>query len=213
PPPPSLSSRSISSSTKSFIDSRPSQSNLLGSTNDVLQSFSRKTFSTPPGSGPISRPSCSSTLPHSQSVVSLPITSNEFQDSWKINKPDNIWDSASSDEELEDDSNARRFFHQNMRAVDEELSKIDEPRSITPPLPTDSRTEQLLKRQKKASLGLASNVETYATNMIEPSASVDDFECVAMELDSPKHRTQSESSDQNHTIVEPSNSKSGSNGA
>ncbi|CAF4859639.1 unnamed protein product, partial [Rotaria magnacalcarata] len=49
--------------------------------------------------------------------------------------------------------------------------------------------------------------------MIEPSASVDDFECVAMELDSPKHRTQSESSDQNHTILEPSNSKSGSNGA
>jgi hypothetical protein len=47
------------------------------------------------------------------------LVSNDHQNPWTTNKPGNIWDSASSDEEQEDDSNARRFFHQNMRAVDE----------------------------------------------------------------------------------------------
>lgn len=99
-----------------------------------------------------------------------------------------------------------------MRAVDEELSKVDEPRTTTPPLLTDSRTEQLLKRQKKASLCLSANGRLYEENIIETSASVDDFECVAMDIDSPKHRTQSESSDNNHAIIEPKNSKSTTNG-
>jgi hypothetical protein len=99
-----------------------------------------------------------------------------------------------------------------MRAVDEELSKIDEPFTVIPPSSTDSRTDQLLKRQKKASLCLSSTGGIYEENIIETSASVDDFECVAMDLDSPKHRTQSESSDNNHTIIESNNSKSTSNG-
>jgi hypothetical protein len=101
-----------------------------------------------------------------------------------------------------------------MRAADEELSKIDGLRTSTPPPPppADSRVEQLLKRQKKASLCLSSNGETYEENNIEPSASVDDFECVAMDIDSPKHRTQSESSDNNQIIVESNNSKSTTNG-
>jgi len=138
--------------------------------------------------------------------------SNDYQDPWTINKSNNIWDSASSDEEPEDETNARRFFHQNMRAVDEELSKIDELCTTTSPSPADIRTEQLLKRQKKASLCLSSNGGIYEGNTVEASASVDDFECVAMDLDSPKHRTQSESSDNNHTIIESNNSKSTSNG-
>lgn len=99
-----------------------------------------------------------------------------------------------------------------MRAVDEELSKIDELNPVIPPSPADIRTEQLLKRQKKASLCLGSNSGTYESNFIEASASMDDFECVAMDLDSPKHRTQSESSDNNHTMVESNNSKNTSNG-
>jgi hypothetical protein len=139
------------------------------------------------------------------------LVTNDHQDSWTSKKSNNIWDSESSDEEP-DNANARRFFHQNMRAVDEELSKIDELRSITPPPPADSRIEQLLKRQKKASLCLSSNGGTYEGNLIEASASVDDFECVAMDLDSPKHRTQSESSDNNHTIVDSNNSKNTING-
>jgi hypothetical protein len=98
-----------------------------------------------------------------------------------------------------------------MRAVDEELSKIDEPFTVIPPSSTDSRTDQLLKRQKKASLCLTSNGGLYEGTMTEASASVDDFECVAMDLDSPKHRTQSESSDNNHTMVESNNSKSTTN--
>lgn len=137
---------------------------------------------------------------------------NDSQDPWKNNKSINLWDPASSDEELDDDSNAKRFFHQNMRAVDEELLKIDESRSMTPPIPTDSRIEQLLKRQQKAALGLASSSNSFETNIIEPSASVDDFECVAMDLDSPKHRTQSESSDQTQTLVDVNNSKATSHG-
>jgi hypothetical protein len=84
---------------------------------------------------------------------------------------------------------------------------------MTPPLPTDSRTEQLLKRQKKASLGLATNGTTNEENIVEPSASVDDFECVAMDLDSPKHRTQSESSDTNNIIADSNNSKNTISGA
>ncbi|CAF0923568.1 unnamed protein product [Rotaria sp. Silwood1] len=211
-PPPSLPSRSIPSTTKALIDSRTNQPHVLSSTNELSQTHNRKNFSTPPGV-PISRPNSSSNLISTQSISSVPSMSNDFQDPWTTNKSNNLWDSASSDEELEDDSNARRFFHQNMRAVDEELSKIDEPHTTTSPLLTDSRTEQLLKRQKKASLGLTSNDGTYERNIIEPSASVDDFECVAMDLDSPKHRTQSESSDQNQTIVEPSNSKNTNNGA
>jgi hypothetical protein len=139
--------------------------------------------------------------------------SNDYPDPWTTNKSNNIWESASSDEEPEDESNARRFFHQNMRAVDEELSKIDEPRTTTPPLPADNRTEQLLIRQKKASLCLASNSGIFEENIIEASASVDDFECVAMDLDSPKHRTQSESSDNNHTTVDSNNSKNTTNGS
>lgn len=127
-------------------------------------------------------------------------------------KTDNIWDSASSDEEPEDNTNARRFFHQNIRAADEELSKFDELFSTTPVPPADIRTEQLLKRQQKASLCLSSNGGTYESNPIEASTSVDDFECVAMDLDSPKHRTQSESSDNNPAIVELNNSKKTSNG-
>jgi hypothetical protein len=99
-----------------------------------------------------------------------------------------------------------------MRAVDEELSKIDECYSRSSPPPADIRTEQLLKRQKKASLCLSSNSGTHEGNFIDASTSVDDFECVAMDLDSPKHRTQSESSDNNHTMVELNNSKNIING-
>jgi hypothetical protein len=138
--------------------------------------------------------------------------SNDYQDPWTTNKPNNIWDSASSDEEPEDETNARRFYHQNLRAVDEELSKMDETSTTNSPPPADSRTEQLLKRQKKASLCLSSNGGINEGNIIEASASVDDFECIAMDLDSPKHRTQSESSDNNHTIVESNNSKITTNG-
>ncbi|CAF0724460.1 unnamed protein product [Rotaria sordida] len=209
--PPLLPTRSIPPTTKAFIDSRTNQPHVLTSTNEHSQSFNRKNFSISPGV-PISRPNSSSNLIGTQSISSLPSTSNDYQDPWTTNKSNNLWDSASSDEELEDDSKARSFFHQNMRAVDEELSKIDESSTTTSPLPTDSRIEQLLKRQKKASLGLSSNGGTYERNIIEPSASVDDFECVAMDLDSPKHRTQSESSDQNHPIVESNNSKNTSNG-
>lgn len=129
-----------------------------------------------------------------------------------MKKPGSIWDSASSDEESEDNTSARRFFHQNMRAVDEELSKIDELFPITPVPSVDIRTEQLLKRQQRASLCLSSNGGTYDSNPIEASASVDDFECVAMDLDSPKHRTQSESSDNNPAVVDVNNSKKTSNG-
>jgi hypothetical protein len=99
-----------------------------------------------------------------------------------------------------------------MLAAVDELSKFDEPRPITPPPPADSRIEQLLKRQKKASLCLSTNSGIYEGNFTEASASVDDFECVAMDLDSPKHRTQSESSDNNHTTVESNNSKNTING-
>lgn len=137
---------------------------------------------------------------------------SDYSDRWTTKKSSNIWDSASSDEEPEDNTNARRFFHQNMRAVDEELSKIDELRSTTPPLPTDIRTEHLLKRQQKASMCLASNGGIYEGNPVDASASVDDFECVAMDLDSPKHRTQSESSDNNPAFAELSNSKKIING-
>lgn len=99
-----------------------------------------------------------------------------------------------------------------MRAVDEELSKIDDLRTSTPPPVVDSRIEHLLKRQKKASLCLASNGAPNEENLIEASASVDDFECVAMDIDSPKHRTQSESSDNIQTMVESNNSKNATNG-
>ena len=143
----------------------------------------------------------------------LPLMSSDAPDPrTTMKKPDSIWDSASSDEEPEDNTSARRFFHQNMRAVDEELSKIDELFPITPVTPVDMRTEQLLKRQQRASLCLSSNGGTYDSNPIEASASVDDFECVAMDLDSPKHRTQSESSDNNPAVVDVNNSKKISNG-
>lgn len=159
------------------------------------------------------RPNPSSNITTIPPASSLSLTSNDYQDTWTTNKTSNIWDSASSDEEPEDNSKALRFFHQNIRAADEELSKIDEVCTVIPSGPADSRTEELLKRQKKASLGLASNGVTFGINAVEPSASVDDFECVAMELDSPKHRTQSESSENNHTIVEPNNNKTTNNRA
>lgn len=187
--------------------SRPGQ---LLPTNELSQSFNRKPFSKQPV---LPRPTSSSSLSsvHSTSLQSL--MASDFQDpKTTTKKPDNIWDSASSDEEPDDNNNARRFFHQNIRAADEELSKFDELFCTTPATPTDIRTEQLLKRQQKASLCLSSNGGTYESNSIEASASVDDFECVAMDLDSPKHRTQSESSENNPATVELNNSKKTSNG-
>jgi hypothetical protein len=195
-----------------LIDSRTNPSHSLSSTNELSQSFNRKNYSTPPVLS-LPRPTSSSSLGNTQSIPPLlHLISNDYQGPSTTTKPNNIWDSASSDEELEDNTNARRFFHQNMLAVDEELSKIDELHTTTPPAPADSRIEELLKRQKKASLCLSSNGGAFEENTIEPSASVDDFECVAMDLDSPKHRTQSESSDNIHTIVDSNTSKNTTNG-
>jgi hypothetical protein len=137
---------------------------------------------------------------------------NEHHDMWTAKKINDLWESASSDEDVDDDTNARRFFQQNMRAVDEELSKINDEHTTVPSTPMNSRTEQLLKRQKKAILCLSSNDEIEDENIVEPSASVDDFECIAMDIDSPKHRTQSESSEHTQTTIVSITSQNTSNG-
>ena len=129
-----------------------------------------------------------------------------------MRKTASLWDSASSDDDVADDTTARRFFQQNMRAVDEELSKIDEESRLPPPqpIPSNSRKEQMLQRQRRAILGLPSDDTLDEEIPVEPSASVDDFECVAMDLDSPKHRTQSESNENTQTTVEAKNNDTGS---
>ena len=188
-----MSTRPLLRPSKSFADSHTPLLPPLPM-NDLSQSLHRKPF-------PI-RQNASLNQINPQSIPSsLP----------KVVKSSTIWDSASSDEETEVDANARRFFHQNMRAVDEELSKIDETPK-TPSISMDVRTEDLLKRQKKAALCLSSNGGSYQDSPIETSTTADDFECVAMDLDSPNHRTQSESSDNICTAVELNNSKNPTNG-
>lgn len=143
----------------------------------------------------------------------MPPVANDRKDNWMGTKASTLWDSASSEEDNEDDTNARRFFNQNMRAADEELSKIGELRTKTPPVPVDSRTEELLKRQKKAVLCHSSSAPVHEENLVESSASVDDFECIAMDLDSPKHRTQLESSENHHAMIDSAANPSSNNRA
>ena len=204
--------RPIPPSAKTFIDSRTNQSHVLTSASETTQSFKEKHFSMS-NIDTFSGTNSSSNLINTQSITSITSISNDYPNSSTTNKSNNLWDSESSEEDPDDDSNARRFFQQNMRAADEELSKMDKlPMATTFP-PADSRTEQLLKRQKKASLCFASNDKIYENDTVELSTSVDDFECVAMDLDSPKHRTQSESSDNNHATIESKNDKSTNNGS
>ena len=154
-----------------------------------------------------------STLPKNQPVIlpPLPLTSNVNQTSAKTTRMNDIWNSSSSDDDTGDDSVARQFYAQNMRAVDEELSKMRQTNTSIQTKPINTRTEQLLNRQKKAQLCVPSMEGISTQPTIEPSASVDDFECVAMDLDSPKHRTQSENNDSTQVVVESVSSQPKSN--
>lgn len=157
---------------------------------------------------PKSQPTTSSSIIIKNPSVSVPPTSlisNEVHRTLQTNKSNDIWEYTAFDDDTDDTSNARRYFEQNMRAVDEELSKLEESSKIVPIVPVDKRTEELLNRQRRAQLCVSSSLnEMNHEKPLEPLNSVDDFQCVAMDLDSPKHRTQSDSNECTQKTSEPS---------
>ncbi|CAF0870288.1 unnamed protein product [Didymodactylos carnosus] len=102
-----------------------------------------------------------------------------------------LWEEAESDDDQQNDhqqaNDALRFFRQNMRAVDEELLKSPA---------TDIKNDPLKTIKREPSLSythlLIKQENTSFTKQPSTTMSVDDFETVPMDLDSPKYRTLSD---------------------
>ncbi|CAF0977910.1 unnamed protein product [Didymodactylos carnosus] len=115
-------------------------------------------------------------------------------------RPLSLWDAAESDDEQQDDdqqaNHALRFFRQNMRAADEELLKSPTTEvkneaisKLTKRGHSLSYTQLLMKQEN---MSPSSTIDLTTKQQVCITTSVDDFETVPMEIDSPRYRTLSD---------------------